>query len=159
MILAAKQFWAFIFSLMEDMSLWGCLLENCIYRISSKLLRKWYFPFKSLPVFSWNSWNVQTDPSETTLIWQDLCNFCRDSKRHLSSTGLSPGQITHPCFKVCKCASSLANYLQALITWPNQFISPSLIFFRQPNLSIWTFKEKEISCRQAHDMENFSSNS
>lgn len=80
--------------------------------------------------------------------------------KSLSSTGLSPGQISHPCFKVCKCASFLANYLQALIIWPNQFTSPYLIFFfRQPNLCIWTFKEKEISCRQTHDMENFSSNS
>lgn len=145
---------------MEDMSLWGCLLGNSIYRISSKLLRKWYFPFKSLPVFSWNSLNVKTDPSESSLTLKDLCNFCRDSKRHLSSTGLSPGQISHPCFKACKCASSLANYLQALIPRPNQSISPYLIFFfRQSNLSIWTFKEKEISCRQTHDMENFSSNS
>lgn len=71
---------------------------------------------------------MQTDPSESILTWQDLSNFCRDSKRHLSSTGLSPGQISHPCFKVCKCANSSANYLQVLITWPNQFISPYFIF-------------------------------
>lgn len=71
---------------------------------------------------------MQTDPSGSILTWQDLCNFCRDSKRHLSSIGLSLGQISHPCFKVCKCASFLANYLQLLLTWPNQFISPYLIF-------------------------------
>lgn len=89
-------------------------------------------------------------------IW---CNFCRDSKRHLSYMRLSPCQIPHPCSKVWKCASFLANYLQVLITWPNQFTSPPSYFLREPNLFIWTFKEKEISCRQTHDMENFSSNS
>lgn len=146
------------------MSLWACLLGNSSYRISSKLLRKQYFPFKSLPVQPWGLCFSETlricklallGVFRLGWIW---CNFCRDSKRHLSYMRLSLCQISHHCSKVQRRASSLANYLQVLITWPNQFISPPPYFLREPNLFIWTFKEKEISCRQTHDMENFSSN-
>lgn len=59
-------------------------------------------------------------------IW---CSFCRDSKRHLSHTRLSPCQISHPCFKLWKCASFSSNYLQVLIGWPNQFTSLPSYFF------------------------------
>lgn len=93
---------------------------------------------------------MQTDPSESSLTWKDLFNFCKDSKRHLSSTGLSPGQISHPCFKVCKCASSLANYLQALITRPNQFISPYLIFFLGSQIFLFELSKKRKSAAGRH---------
>lgn len=72
-------------------------------------------------------------------IW---CNFCRDSKRHLSYTRLSPCQISHPCSKVWKCASFLTNYLQVLVTWPNQFISPPILFFEGAKSFYLNFQRK-----------------
>lgn len=73
-----------------------------------------------------------------------------DSKRHLSSTGQSPGQISYPCFKVCKCASSLTNYLQALITWPNQFISPCFNFFLGSQIFLSELSKKRKSAAGRH---------
>lgn len=89
-------------------------------------------------------------------IW---CNFSRDSKRHLSYPRLSPCQISHPSSKAWRRASFLANYLQALITWPKQFILPHLIFWGSQIFLFELSKAKGISCGQTHDMEIFSSNS
>ena len=132
---------------MQDMSLWGCLLGNSSYRISSKLLSKEYFPFKSLPVQPWGLCFSETLRT-CKLILLGLfclgwlwCTFCGDSKRHPSYMTLSPCQISHPCSKVWRRASFLANYLQVIVIQPNQFISPPPYFLREPNLFIWTFKE------------------
>lgn len=85
--------------------------------------------------------------------------FSRDSKRHLSYTRLSPCQISHPCSKAWRRASFLANYLQALITWPKQIILPHLIFWGSQIFLFELSKAKGISCGQTHDMDIFSSNS
>lgn len=150
---------------MEGMSLWGCLLGNSSSRISSKLPGNWYFPFRSLPVQARGRCFSEI-PRMCTLILSGAfrlgsiwCNFSRDSKRHLSYTRLSPCQISHLCSKAWRRASFLANYLQALITWPKQIILPHLIFWGSQIFLFELSKAKGISCGQTHDMDIFSSNS